>query len=177
MSFEWATELLFIRMSRPFAANQLLTALWQRSFTLDRCFGLIGASTVWRSFAMSFWRLLNIDNSLSICNCNTGFPANFELGRNEWFALRRLITKLEMLHIPGFLKFCSPRNLTSRGNRQREGFSAMQRVFENLQRCANSSWQTDGPDHNRNNNSSMWPDNVLTVLCYSLAALPTLKVS
>ncbi len=32
-------------------------------------------------------------------------------------------------------------------------------------------------DHNRDNNSSMWPDNVRTILCYFLAALKTLKIS
>ncbi len=49
--------------------------------------------------------------------------------------------------------------------------------FENLQRCANSRWLTDGSDHNRNYNFSMWPDNDLSVLCYFLAAIPSLKVS
>ncbi len=37
----------------------------------------------------------------------------FELGRHEWFAPRRLITKLEVLHTPWFLKFCSSQNRTS----------------------------------------------------------------
>ncbi len=58
-----------------------------------------------------------------------------------------------------------------------EGFSARQCVCDELQRCADSRWLIDGSDHYRNNNSSMWPDNVLTVLGYSLAALPTLEVS
>ncbi len=62
------------------------------------------------------------------------FRAAFELGRHEWFALRRLITKLEMLHIPEFLNFCSSRNLTSgrnngRRNGQWEGYSTGQYVF------------------------------------------------
>ncbi len=40
------------------------------------------------------------------------------------------------------------------------------------QRCDNSRWLADGPDHNRsNNNFSMWPDKALTILCYSLAAI------
>ncbi len=42
--------------------------------------------------------------------------------------------------------------------------------FEDLQRCAKSRWLTDGSDHNRNNNFLMWPDNVMTILCYFLAA-------
>ncbi len=62
-------------------------------------------------------------------------------------------------------------------NGQREGFFVRQCVFEDLQRCANSRWMTGGSDHNRNNKSSMWPDNILTILCYYLAALHTMKVS
>ncbi len=49
--------------------------------------------------------------------------------------------------------------------------------FEDLHRCAISKWLTDGSDNSRNNNSSMWLDNARTVLRYSLAAIPTLKVS
>ncbi len=49
--------------------------------------------------------------------------------------------------------------------------------FEDLQRCANSRWLTGGSNHNSNNNTSVGPDNVLTVLCYLLAAIPKLKVS
>ncbi len=49
--------------------------------------------------------------------------------------------------------------------------------FDDLQRCANSRWLSDGSDHNSNKDSSMGPDNVLTALCYFLAALPKLKVS
>ncbi len=74
------------------------------------------------------------------------------------------ITKLEMLAIPGFMKFCSTRNLTIGRN--------------------NGIWKANLRDnvflmaaHNRNTNPPMWPDNVLTVFCYFLAAIPTLKVS
>ncbi len=86
-----------------------------------------------------------------------------------------------MLHIPGFPKFCSSRNLTSGRNSgerkgQLEGYSSRQCAFDDLQRCANSRWLT-GHDHNRNYNFSMWPDNVPTILCYFLAAFPSLKVS
>ncbi len=47
-----------------------------------------------------------------------------------------------MLHDPGFLKFCSSRNLTSgkdngERNGQLEGYSGRQRTFEDLQRVAN----------------------------------------
>ncbi len=90
--------------------------------------------------------------------------------------------KIEMLHIPGFPKFCFSRNLTvgrkdGERNGQLESCSARECAFEDLQRCANSKWLTDGFDHNRNNNSSMWSDNVLAVLCYILAAIPMPKVS
>ncbi len=59
----------------------------------------------------------------------------FEHGRHEWFALMRIITKLNVLHTRGFLKCCSSRNLT-RGrhntgrNGQLEGHSAKQCVFK-----------------------------------------------
>ncbi len=53
----------------------------------------------------------------------------------------------------------------------------LQRPFEDIQRCADSRWLTDGPDNNRNYNLSMWPDNVPTILCYFFAAIPLLKVS
>ncbi len=42
--------------------------------------------------------------------------AAFELGRNKGFALRRRITKVERLHIPGFLKPHALRNPTSGRN-------------------------------------------------------------
>ncbi len=80
-----------------------------------------------------------------------------------------------MLHIGEFLKFCSSHLTSGRNNGEingpLEGYSARQCVFEDLQRCANSRWLTNGSDHNRNNN------NVLTILCYFLAAIPSLKVS
>ncbi len=86
-----------------------------------------------------------------------------------------------MLHIPGLLKFCSSRNLTSgrngEGNGQLEGNFARQCDFEDAQRCANPSWLTDGSDHNRNYNFLMWPDSDLCMLCYFLAAISSLKVS
>ncbi len=87
-----------------------------------------------------------------------------------------------MLHIPGLLNLCSSRNLTSgRNNGERngqpEGYSARQCDFEDLQRCANSRWLTEGSDHNTNYNFSMWLCNVLTIFCYFLAAIPLLKVS
>ncbi len=41
----------------------------------------------------------------------------------------------------------------------------------------NSRWLTDGSGHNRNNNHTMWPEHVLTVLGYFLAAISILKVS
>ncbi len=44
-------------------------------------------------------------------------------------------------------------------------------------KIANSRWQTDGSDYNKNGNLSMWPNNVLTILYYKSAALPSLKVS
>ncbi len=73
--------------------------------------------------------------------------------RGLWtWPLRRLITKLEMMHIPGFLKSSSSRHLiTGWNNGERNG------------QWANSRWRCDGSEHNRNNNSSMWPDNVLIV--------------
>ncbi len=48
-----------------------------------------------------------------------------------------------MLPIPGFLKFCSSRNLTSRRNNGErngppEGYSAIKCDFEDLRRCTNS---------------------------------------
>ncbi len=100
----------------------------------------------------------------------TFFRADFELGRYECFVLLRLILKLEMMHIPGFLKFCFSRNLTvgrndGERNGQLEGYSTRQCVFEDLQRCANSKWLTNGSDHNRNNNSSLWPDCTLLFPC------------
>ncbi len=71
----------------------------------------------------------------------------FELSRHERFALRRLITKLDMIHILGF---CSSRNVTSmwknsERNGQLEGYSARQCTFEYLKRCAKSRWLMDGP--------------------------------
>ncbi len=76
-----------------------------------------------------------------------------------------------MIHIPGLLKFCSSRNLTSGKNYGErtghlEGYSSRQCAIEDTQRCANSRWLTDGYEHNRNLNLSMWPDNVKTTLCY-----------
>ncbi len=35
----------------------------------------------------------------------------------------------------------------------------------------------DGSDHNRNYNFSMLPDNDLSIPCYFLAAIPSLKMS
>ncbi len=62
-------------------------------------------------------------------------------------------------------------------NGRPEGYSARQCAFEDLQRCADSRWLTDGLDHNTAYNFSMWPDNVLTILYYLLAAIPSLKNS
>ncbi len=81
-----------------------------------------------------------------------------------------------MLHILGILEFYSSRNVTcgrnnSGRNEQMKGFlEARHCVFEDLQRCANWRRLTDGSDHSRNINPSMWPNNVLTVLCYFLSA-------
>ncbi len=63
------------------------------------------------------------------------------------------------------------------GKWKTEGYSARQGAFEDLQRCANSRWLTDGFDHNRIYNFSMWPDNVLTILCCFLASVSSRKVS
>ncbi len=79
--------------------------------------------------------------------------------------------KLEKLHTPGVLEFCASRNLT---NGQLDGYSMEQ---GDIQSCTTSRWLTDGSDHNRKKNSSMWSDDVLSVLFYFLAAVPTLKVS
>ncbi len=84
--------------------------------------------------------------------------------------------------MPGFLNFCSSRNLTSgrhkgEGNGRLEGYSPRQYDFEDLQRCATSGWLADGSDHNRNYNFSKLPDNDLHILCYFLEAIPSLKVS
>ncbi len=49
-------------------------------------------------------------------------------------------------------------------------------LFEDSQRCAESRWLTDGTNNHRNYNLSMWPDNILTILCYFFAAIPSLKV-
>ncbi len=103
-------------------------------------------------------------------------------GHHEWFVHRRLITKEEMLHIPGFLKLCYSRNLTSGRNNcernvQLEGNSTTQRVFQELQRWANLRWLTKRSDHNRNYNFWMWPDNVRSIFCYFLAVIPSLNVS
>ncbi len=73
----------------------------------------------------------------------------------------------------------SSRNLTcvrnnSERNGQLEGYSERKCVSEDLQRCANSRCPTNGSDHNRNNNFSMWAD---IVLCYFLVAIPAMKVS
>ncbi len=46
-------------------------------------------------------------------------------------------------------------------------------VRQSLQQWANLKWS----DHNRSNNSSVWHENDLTVLCYFIAEIPTLKVS
>ncbi len=78
-----------------------------------------------------------------------------------------------MLHIPGFLKFCGRNN--GERNRQLEGYSARHCAFE--ERCANSRWLSNGSDHNITYNYFMWPDSILTILCYFLAAIPLLKVS
>ncbi len=77
-----------------------------------------------------------------------------------------------MLHVQGFLKF-----LNGEGNGKLEGYSAGQCDFEDLQRCANSRWLTDGSDHSSNYNFSVWSDDDLSILCYFLAAIPSLKVS
>ncbi len=67
-----------------------------------------------------------------------------------------------MLHIPGFLKFCSSRTLTSgrnssERNGQLDGYLVRQCCFEVLLRCTTSRWLTDGSDRHRINNFSMWP--------------------
>ncbi len=97
------------------------------------------------------------------------FRAAFEPGSHEWFVRRRLITKLEMLHLPGFLKFCFSWNLTS-GKKRRKKWTTGRLVreklcFEGFQRYANSRWLTAGFRHNI---SSMWPDNVLAVSVISV---------
>ncbi len=79
--------------------------------------------------------------------------------------LRRLITKLEMLHIPGFL--CSVLHeilqVEKTTAEEMNNWKATSRdcVSEDLQRFANSRWLTDGSDQNRSINSRMWSDNVL----------------
>ncbi len=83
-----------------------------------------------------------------------------------------------MVYIPGFLKFSSSRNLTSgrnncERNEQLEGYSARQCDFEDLQWCADSRWLTNGSDHNRNYNFSMWPDNDLPILLFPCSNLFT----
>ncbi len=56
MNFEWAkpvaTELLVIRMSRPFAAKPVL-GHDEEGFYMTRCFGLIVASAVCRKVALN----------------------------------------------------------------------------------------------------------------------------
>ncbi len=76
--------------------------------------------------------------------------------------------------VSGVLFFTKP----YKWNKQRwknghlERNSARQCDFEDLQRCANSRWLTDGSDHNRNYDLSMWLDNDLSILCYFLATFP-----
>ncbi len=50
----------------------------------------------------------------------TNFHAAFEFGRHEWFALGRFLTKLGMLHMPGFLKFCASRTVACGKKHQRK---------------------------------------------------------
>ncbi len=87
-----------------------------------------------------------------------------ELDRHEWLEHRRLITKLEILPIPGYMKFRSTQNLTIGRNNGIWKATLGNNVF--LMAA-----------HNRNTNPSKWPDNVLLVFCYFLSAIPTLKVS
>ncbi len=103
-------------------------------------------------------------------SCGRYFPTPLHMNEGGTWPLN-LTT---MLHIPWFLKFCSLRSVNSGSNSserygKREGYLAIQ--------CAISRWLTRGSDRNRNINSYMWPENVLTVLCYLPAAIPTLKVS
>ncbi len=131
-------------------------------------------------FQVSFHGLLNgemyVTHKYSTHKLSFFFRSAFELGHHEWFALRRLITKKEMLHIPGFLKFCSSRNLTSGGATVKEMdiWKATPRdnvLLEISNGAPISRWLTDESDHNKNYNFSSWRDNVPTFLCCFLAAI------
>ncbi len=90
--------------------------------------------------------------------------------------------KAEMLRALGRLKFCLSQNLVSgkttvwkmdnlKDNSKRKCIS------EDFQRCPDSRWLIEGYDHSRNKSSLMWPGSHLSVLCYFLVAIITLKVS
>ncbi len=53
-----------------------------------------------------------------------------------------------------------------------EGYFTEKCISGDLQRWTNSRWLTDGSDHNRNNNATIWP----TIFYDFLAAIPMLKV-
>ncbi len=72
------------------------------------------------------------------------------------------------------MSFTKSHNCKKRQRKKQEVYCARQCVSEDLQRCANSRCPTNGFDNNRNNNFSMWLDNVLRDF---LAAIPAMKVS
>ncbi len=143
--------------------RQLLIIL-TRKFIFKRhghYFGIVGASTARPSQVMNF-------------SCGLWTLPPLEIFASEFSRIIR-----NAAH-SGVYYFFS-RNRTSGMNNaswngQPEGYCSRQCVFEDLQRWTTSRRLTDGSDYNRNNNSSMWPDNVLTVLCYFLAAISMLKV-
>ncbi len=89
---------------------------------------------------------------------------------------RDLTQTEEILHFPdGSEVLFASRNLTCESKRQLEVNSTEKCISGGLQRCTNSRWLADRPDHSRNNNSSTWPADVLPVIFYSLGAISTLN--
>ncbi len=98
------------------------------------------------------------------------FCAAFELGRHEWFA---------HFGVSEVLYFTKSHKWTKQRRKKWTTGILLRKTmcFEDLQRCGNSRRLTDGSVHNRNNNFPMWPDKILTILCYFLAAIHSVKVT
>ncbi len=97
------------------------------------------------------------------------FGAAFDLGRHEWFALRRLITNSRSSVLPGFFAIVFLSKLHTAEIRIWK-WKVYTEAQELPNQRTNSNWPNDGWNSKRPNNSLMWLTTV-TVLVFPLQQL------